>query len=70
MALELLDTRKNWARIGSNTASPFWTSIAPLPKLRAAPGIAASTSESLRDGTKTVAMGAFSGKTYSERKKK
>lgn len=70
MAFEFLDPRANWAKLAANTASPFWKSIAQLPKLRIVPGIDPATSECLRDGTKTVAMGAFGGKTYGSRKPK
>lgn len=67
MALELLDPRKNWAKIKSanNGGGPLFKSAATQPKLRAASAINPMVSESLTDGMK----GAFSGKTFNQRKR-
>jgi len=60
--IELLDPRKAWAKIKANSGGVFFQSLASKPKLTVKSGIPAMTSEALTDG--------FSGKTFSERKKK
>lgn len=62
--IELLDPKKNWSRIASNNGGPFWRTIAPLPKLRAGSAINPLVSQNL-----VYPNSAFTGKTFSQRKK-
>lgn len=67
MAIELLDPKKNWAKIksGDSGGGPLFKSVAQGPKLRFASAINPMVSDNLTDGMRS----AFSGKTFSQRKK-
>lgn len=64
----LLNVKTNWAKVKSDGNGPFYKTIAQQPKLTAASGINAMTSESLRYPTGSVGN-AFTGKTFSGKRK-